>query len=282
MSEQAVEAPEISEAPPTEQVTDPPAPVADAENTVPEKTPEEVAAEAKADEHKKLSRRERQRQRDRDVHIAEKATLEAENRMLKEQLHGRAPPQEQVDAEPKREDFEDIFEYQRAVTKYDARQETERLLKQEREDRQGKDRQSTAAQADAERARNWQKREAEYAKANPDYEERVTEFLDSGAMEAFGKGSREYVVESGPALVDYLATHPEDAERIAVLSPLRQIAELGKLEIKLEKAPPKPSAAPAPARPIATARSSGKDINKMSAKEIEADMIARKSKWARG
>lgn len=280
MPEQVAEQPEVPEVA-TEQVIDPPAPDADAEKAEPEKTPEEVAAKAKLDEQHKLSRRERQRQRDREEHIRATATLEAENRLLKEQLQGKAAPHQTVDAEPKREDFEDIFEYQRAVTKYDARQETERLLKQDREERQGKERQSTAAQTEAKRAQEWGKREAEYSKANPDYVERVTDFLDSGAIEAWSKGSREYLVESGPALVDYLATHPEDADRIAQCSPARQIAELGKLEVKLEKAPPKPSDAPAPAKPIASARSSGKDITKMSAREVEADMKARGSRWVR-
>jgi hypothetical protein len=46
-------------------------------------------------------------------------------------------------------------------------------------------------------------------------------------------------------LMHYMASHPEDVERIAKLSPARQAAELGKLEAKaLEAKPPQRSNAP--------------------------------------
>jgi ElaB/YqjD/DUF883 family membrane-anchored ribosome-binding protein len=276
MSEQEVPALEVQEAPPVEQTTETPAPAAEAQNEAPENTPDE-AAKAKL-EQQKLSRRERQRQRDREEFARKEGEYQAEIRMLREQQGKATQP---VDAAPKREDFDDFEAFLEAKAAYKAEQIVEAKLKEHDTTRQGKERESADSQAAAKRAQEWAKREADYIKANPDYTERVTDFLESGAIESFTKGSREYLVESGPALVDYLATHTEDAERIAQLSPLRQIAELGKLEIKLEKAPPKPSDAPPPAKPIASARSSGKDITKMTAKEIEADMKARGSKWVR-
>ena len=51
----------------------------------------------------------------------------------------------------------------------------------------------------------------------------------------------------------HLGSHPKEAQRIAALSPLSQIREIGKLEAKLlaEPAKPKaPSKAPAPITPL--------------------------------
>src|SRR4029434_2460073 len=50
-------------------------------------------------------------------------------------------------------------------------------------------------------------------------------------------GARRAIVESelGPQLLYHLATHTDEAERIAELPELRQIAELGKLETQLTR-----------------------------------------------
>jgi hypothetical protein len=53
--------------------------------------------------------------------------------------------------------------------------------------------------------------------------------------------------EQGMDVAYYLGTHPEDAQRIAKLSPTAQLREFGKLEVSLSKAQ---SAAPAPINPI--------------------------------
>lgn len=52
--------------------------------------------------------------------------------------------------------------------------------------------------------------------------------------------------EAAAKLMHYMASHPEEVERIATLSPSRQAAELGKLEVKAtEVKPPQRSNAPA-------------------------------------
>jgi len=50
----------------------------------------------------------------------------------------------------------------------------------------------------------------------------------------------------------YLAQNPKEALRISKLSPMRQVAEIGKLEAKISSQPPpkKPSNAPAPITPV--------------------------------
>ena len=58
--------------------------------------------------------------------------------------------------------------------------------------------------------------------------------------------------DKGPDLAYYLGKHPEEAERIAQLPPLRAAQELGKLELKISESPKiKHSSAPDPIRPLA-------------------------------
>lgn len=69
---------------------------------------------------------------------------------------------------------------------------------------------------------------------------------------------QEAILESpvGPDLAYWLGSHPQDAARIADLSPISQARELGKIEASLatpETKKPKPSAAPAPIKPVSTA-----------------------------
>lgn len=90
----------------------------------------------------------------------------------------------------------------------------------------------------------------------------------------------QYITESdyGPDVSYHLATHPEAAERISKLAPIKAIAEIGKLELTFEKPPakaeePKPverGGAPPPITPL-SASSAGTvqtDPSKMSFKEL--------------
>lgn len=59
----------------------------------------------------------------------------------------------------------------------------------------------------------------------------------------------------------HLGKNPKEALRISRLPPLRQIAEIGKLELKLQTTPPKrPSAAPAPVSPVGGGKTSADEI----------------------
>lgn len=82
-------------------------------------------------------------------------------------------------------------------------------------------------------------------------------------------------------LMHHLASHPEEAERIAGLSPARQAAEIGKLETKLASAP-KVSNAPAPIKPIGTRGSAtNSDPSKMTMEEYAAFRKQAGARWAR-
>jgi len=72
-----------------------------------------------------------------------------------------------------------------------------------------------------------------------------------------------------PQLMAYMASHPDEVERIAYLSPARQAAELGKMEAKLSASPPpsKPSKAPAPIVPVSGNKGGNKDWTELTPEE---------------
>ena len=82
-------------------------------------------------------------------------------------------------------------------------------------------------------------------------------------------------------LMAHLSAHPDDVDRIAKLSPARQAAEIGKLELKLTSAP-KVSNAPAPIKPIGSRGSaSNSDPSRMTMEEYAAKRKAEGARWAR-
>lgn len=95
----------------------------------------------------------------------------------------------------------------------------------------------------------------------------------------------EAIVDSDQAakLSLHLVNHPEEASRIAALSPARQAAEIGKLEAKLSTvAAKKPSNAPAPITPVG-AKGSSISTNLYDAKlgnDTEAWISARRAQRA--
>lgn len=89
-----------------------------------------------------------------------------------------------------------------------------------------------------------------------------------------------------PQLMAMLSSNPEEVERIAALSPARQAAEIGKLEIKAASKGPraKPSNAPDPISPVGArgGSSSSGDPGAMTNEQYRAYRIKQGAKWARG
>jgi hypothetical protein len=171
--------------------------------------------------------------------------LERELNELKEKSRP-APVAEK--AQPKPEDFTTVAEYTDALTDW----KVEKKFK-EKEEQQAQ----AKAQADAEAAaKAFQTRLAAAIKEIPDYQA-VIDGSDAVARHHI----LNYLIESdiGPKLQYHLAKNPDVLDRLNSLSPIKAIAELGKLETKLEtKAEPKVetaklssvSQAPAPITPI--------------------------------
>lgn len=82
-------------------------------------------------------------------------------------------------------------------------------------------------------------------------------------------------IDSGHDVAYYLGSNPQEAARIAQLSPFAQAREIGKLEIKLSAKPAKTvSDAPPPITPVGSKSAASKDPAQMSDKEW--------AEWVRG
>ncbi len=171
--------------------------------------------------------------------------------------------------EPKPGDFKTVGDYTRALVKYEAKKAGEAgQAKADQERQQGEANATVEA---------FVKRQDDFRAATPDYDE-VIEACDANYPVLIN----QYLVESesGPQLAYHLAKNPDEFTRLKKLSPSRLLAELGKLEAKLEKpAAPKPAAAatsevsraPAPIQPLeGKSAVIQKDPSKMNFQELRA------------
>jgi hypothetical protein len=147
-------------------------------------------------------------------------------------------PQRQVEErqEPEDQDSQDPQEM--------IRREVERRVQQEVQRQE-------AARRQSEVARTWKQQEAEARKRFEDYDEVVPEFVDSGRIPRHVEAAL-LECEKPVDVTYYLATHPEEADSIAMMSPFRAAATIGKIEARLAQAPAlkKQSAAPEPIAPV--------------------------------
>jgi hypothetical protein len=199
---------------------------------------------------------------------AEKRAEAAEAELAASKAPKSGPASDGEDKEPNPDDFKTVGEYTKAYAKY----EVAKALRAERTQSEQQRQQQATENTKAE----FGKRVAAAMKSIPDYEEIVSAAdVDVPAHVA------QYIVESemGPLLGYHLAKHGEDLDRIKSLSPIRAIAELGKLEASLEKTPekvektepatPQVSRAPAPITPLeGKSTTVEKDPSKMSFKEL--------------
>lgn len=251
-------------APPAEEIKTEPVVEAVAEGEQPEVTEETPEQQQK----KELSKNQR-RIANANRRAAEAA---AEARLLRERVAAleaeRAPKPAEA---PRREDFADDVAYIEARADHAARKAAAEAREADRKESEGQQRQTRQQEADAKVAESWTKREAVFQAQAKDYQDVVEPFVEED-LRHFSDGTKRLIVESevGPQLLYHLATHPEDAERIADLSPVRQIAELGKLEDRMQRPAKAVSKAPAPINPVSAGRSGGKDVSKMSVAEYKA------------
>lgn len=202
--------------------------------------------------------------------------LEQENNELKQKSRP-APVAEK--AQPKPEDFTTVAEYTDALTDWKVEK---KFAEREQQIADAK----VKAEAEAS-TKAFQTRLAATIKEIPDYQE----VIDSS--EAIARHHiLNYLIESdiGPKLQYHLAKNPDVLDRLNQLSPIKAIAELGKLETKLEK-PSEPKAdtgklgaiapvsqAPAPITPIdGKTTPVHKDPSTMSIKELREYERAREA-----
>lgn len=180
-----------------------------------------------------------------------------------ERLEAQANPRRQDDV-PTLDKFDNFEDYMAARVAYEAEKVVETRL--------GKVQQQEAArranEVQTKVLTSWQEKQAIAADKYPDFEEVVSE-SDAPVTQAMSQA----IVESdvGADIAYYLAQHPDEAKAIATLSPVRQIAAIGRLEDKVSKpAPRKTTEAPPPIKPTGSKSQTDKDPSEMSAAEFAA------------
>lgn len=209
---------------------------------------------------------------DRIERATAKASAKAERRALRQahemlvQTAGRQQqPTQQQDDRPRREAFASDEDYFDKLTDWKLEQ---------RDSRQKVSAQQEQARSMGERT------EKIYAEA-----EKLSGMDRYDLDEVVGKFTpviAQALVESDVSakLLTHMASHPEDLQRIAALSPARQAAEIGKLETRLANVA-KPPKTPAPIEPVGGGQSPLKSLHSLSPEEYYAARMKQRPSWAR-
>lgn len=203
-----------------------------------------------------------------DRAVRQKYEAEARAKMLEERLDKleRAGQQQyqarQVDdSEPTIDKFDNFDQYVAAKAEWIAERKINQTLS-EREKRQAAEREATERKKTVD---SWSKRleEATASDDMPDFEDAI-----ASSDVPMTQPMQQAIMESdiGPKLAYFLAKNPEEAIKIAEMSPIGAIRALGRLEERLEtqKKSTVPTSAPEPIKPVSTRTVVSKDPGKMS------------------
>jgi hypothetical protein len=208
-----------------------------------------------------------------DRAVRQKYEAEARSKMLEERVasmeqrqYAQQPQQRVLDnSEPKIENFDNFDQYVAAKAEYIAKKQIESTLTA-RERAQAEHREATERTKTVD---SWNKRIAAATAEMPDFEE----VLASSDV-PMTPPMRQAIMESdiGPKLAYYLANNPEEAEKIAGMSPIGAIRTLGRIEERLSNSKPavKSTDAPPPIKASGSTATVTKDPHKMSDAEFAA------------
>jgi len=204
-----------------------------------------------------------------------KAEAKAERRALKvyaEKLESMTPRQQQIEqakqpeGKPKLDQFQNVEDYVEAVADW----------KLEQREQVGKNAQAVNQATEMAKKVNGFLSEAEKTAGfnREDFDDiKVTDSMADAILDS----------ELPAKIIVHLTANPEEATRISKLSPARQAAEIGKLEVRLSATKTvSTSKAPAPIKPIGSRQASiAGDVNKMSMDEYAAYRVKQGARWAR-
>lgn len=192
---------------------------------------------------------------------AERAEREAA--ALREQAQAKA--KDGGESEPKLDQFDDYAEYVRAVSRWEARQAT------------------VAAQNEAMEARQRAAAEERKARITAEYQAKADlareKFSDFDAVAyrqdvPVSQTMVEAIMESdlGAELQYFWGQNPDEAARIAVMSPQAALLAIGRLEARIasQPAPSKVTKAPDPISPVAARATAPKSLDEMTDEEYVA------------
>ena len=223
-------------------------PAEEAERSEPEI--EEKEQEEKPKANPKLERRfseiTKQREEARKEAQQERQAREALEARLAVLERQPAPQAPKVDEEPQPSQFNDAFEYAKALAEYTADQRIGEMRRQDAEAKEAQERQKVIE--------TWASK-VQAAKASmPDFDDIV-----ASSDVVVNDDIRDAILESdvGPQILYHLAENDDVAKRIAGLTPKQALREIGKLEARFEAKETKPeptpitrSKAPAPINPL--------------------------------
>ncbi len=239
MSEETVVTTEVTQAPVT--------PAAPAENT------NAPAEEVKAPEAEQKDTEEQHRSRAwRRLDRWRQRAIEAETRLKLSQETKPVEKQRESD-EPVRDQFGTYEEFIEARAEWKATKAADKTLREAIK----RDEQESIRAEQEKTNQQWSKRIDSARDEIDDFDEicseseaTVTPHMSSAIMES----------DRGPHIAYYLAKNPEEAERIAKLSPSKQMAAIVNLEEKVAKPVKTPSKAPEPIKPVGKSASSDNDL----------------------
>lgn len=222
-----------------------------AEQSEPKSEDEARAGKQNPKLEKRFSEITKQREQAREEAKREREARESLEAKVAE-LERRTHPQkvEALNEEPRPEQFNDAFEYARALAEFSA----EQALK-------NRDRVELEKKYQAEQDKLievWNERLETTKKELPDY----ADMIESSDVMVSDQ-VRDALLESdaGPRILYHLAEYPDYAEKLSKMTVVSALREIGKLEAKFEKAETKPvvrSKAPAPINPL---RATGGSMN---------------------
>lgn len=180
-----------------------------------------------------------------------------------------------IDEEPKRDAFEDLESYHRAIARHEAKQ----ALREEAKVQQEEQRKVSARQEQAQRSSTWESHVEKISEAFEDGEDVIENFLNEVTLHPFALDAI-IASEHGGRLAYELGKDEKLAARIGKLSPALQAIEIGMLVAKIAAEPvKKASSAPAPINPIA---GKGGGDTTLSGELSTAEWIKRRSKQVHG
>jgi hypothetical protein len=234
-----------------------PAPAPEPDDDEPEPAAEASPVAPAAPEKAVSKRQQHLNELERKAKLAElaqaKADLRAEELAAKlAAIEARTAPESKpeptaivdpADPEPQEAQFDDYRAFVKAQSRWEIRQaKREEAAEAEKASRATAER--TAHESLTARVESWIERRDAFAAKTPGFTERAAAFL---ATLRTGTPIGDTILESdvGPELSDYLATHTDEADRIARLAPASALRALGKLEAQFDT----PTHASAPAQP---------------------------------
>lgn len=223
----------------------------------------------------------------RDKHAAKR-----EADYWKQRAESAEKPPEPPKAKPVPEQFDDYSAYVEALTDWKAEGKV-------KESFEARDKANAEKQSAEKRASNWSEREARVREQMSDYDT-----VMRAADVPIATHVEELLLESeeGPRVALHLAKHPDIATKLNGMTPLQAAREIGRLEMMVavpaaepaadsseapaiapapEIKPPKTTAAPPPARPVASGRTTTVPLDKMGMDEYVAARRAQGASWAR-